>query len=153
MDYESNELFRLDSIEKRAEAFVGNWQAFDSFAWYDKPEDPEQWAIVYTSNRDSRLIELSNETYIAKSLEAFLNPDDDDAPVDINEECHNHWAVGYLDGYSIRVYRDGQITPVFQKWCEIQDQLHDYPLLWIFRFIVPGVSRWRRACLRSCRGR
>lgn len=60
---------------------------------------------------------------------------------DVRSESHNHWAVGYVDGYAIRVYKplpigatgagddERIITPAFMKWCELQDKLEDYPIL------------------------
>jgi len=45
-------------------------------------------------------------------------------------ETHSHWAVGYLDGYSIRVYgKDGGITDAFNEFCRIKERLDDYPIL------------------------
>jgi hypothetical protein len=52
----------------------------------------------------------------------------DDPPV--VPETHSHWANGYIEGFSIRVFEsDGSITPAFEEWCRIQDDLDGYPLL------------------------
>ena len=40
-----------------------------------------------------------------------------------------HWAVGWIDGYAIRVFRDGQITDAFKAYHELSAQLADYPIL------------------------
>lgn len=132
----------LDELAKEA---AGNWRKFGSFAWHDKPEDPQDWCIVYTHNRDSRLLEESNADMIAKELEPFMEGDDPD----VIAEHHGHWACGWVDGYAIRVYRythipgdgfaDGgcaytmeecrEITPAFKRWCELQEALSDYPVL------------------------
>ncbi len=42
-------------IEAAAKQAAGNWQRFDSFVWFrDRDlDDADQWAIVYTHNRDS----------------------------------------------------------------------------------------------------
>jgi hypothetical protein len=44
-------------------------------------------------------------------------------------ERHDHWAVGWVDGYALRVYRDGAITDAFRKYCELRSALADYPVL------------------------
>jgi hypothetical protein len=115
-------LHDLDTLARKA---AGNWQKFENFGWYDKPDQPRQWCIVYTSNRDSRLLDQSNADAIGKELEPFIEADEPD----VIPQSHSHWAVGHVDGYVIRVYRDGQITDAFRKWCEIQDRLEDYPVL------------------------
>lgn len=117
----------MTDLEQAAKAAAGNWKKFDSFAWhraYDL-DDADNWTIVYTSNRDSGLLDQSNAAAIEKQMEPFTKGDDPDAV----SESHNHWAVGHVDGYSIRVYKDGEITPAFTKWMEIKDQLDDYPVL------------------------
>jgi hypothetical protein len=45
------------------------------------------------------------------------------------EEHHNHWACGWVDGYSIRVFRDGQVTEAFRTYFNLQQRLADYPVL------------------------
>ena len=44
-------------------------------------------------------------------------------------ESHCHWAVGHVDGFSIRVYRDGEITDAFKAYHELMEQLAGYPIL------------------------
>lgn len=115
-------------LEERAEESAGNWKKFESFAWHDKPETPEDWAIFYTHNRDSRLLEESNAAQIEKSLEKYF----DIEPEVIRSEHHTHWAVGWIDGYAIRVYSsptNRSITDVFKEWCELEDAVESYPVL------------------------
>jgi hypothetical protein len=107
------------TIEQAAKEAVGNWQEFDSFAW-DGPDDSDQYTIVYTENRDSGLLEQSNAEAIAEALQGFD---------DVRAEHHNHWAVGWIDGYAIRVYRDGDITAAFRAWFDVVQRLADYPVL------------------------
>lgn len=115
-----------DHAEDMAKDAMGNWRKFESFGWHDKPENPERWAIVYTSNRDSGLMDQSNAAVIDKALEPFCGGDDPDC----RAESHNHWACGYVDGYAIRVRgSDGELTPAWLAWCELQCALADYPLL------------------------
>ncbi len=112
-------------IEDAAQTAAGNWQHFDCFSWHRAGElnDAENWAIIYTHHRDSGLIDLSNERAIAGALEPFIEKGD------VVAEHHNHWAVGWVDGYSIRVYRRGHITRAFRKYHELAQRLVNYPIL------------------------
>jgi hypothetical protein len=115
-------------LEEAAKKAAGNWQHFDSFIWFrdSELEDPDQWAIVYTSNRDSGLLDQSNASVIEKALEPFTEGDDPD----VVAEQHSHWAVGHVDGYSIRVYDgDGNITEAFRTYFELLEQKEAYPVL------------------------
>jgi hypothetical protein len=100
-------------------ATAGNWREFDSFCWYDRPDDADGFAIVYTHNRDSGLEERANAVTIAKALEPY--------PDDALPQRHNHWACGWVDGYAVR----GRALEV---WNELQAQLADYPILdeWLY---------------------
>jgi hypothetical protein len=115
------------TLEQVAEDLVGNWQRFDSFVWFRENEitDPENWAIIYTPNRDSGLLDQSNAEQIAEALEPFTGGDDPDVVF----ESHDHWAVGHVDGFSIRVYRDGVITDAFRTYHDLAERLADYPIL------------------------
>jgi hypothetical protein len=44
-------------------------------------------------------------------------------------ESHAHWAVGHVDGFSIRVYRDGEITDAFRTYHALCEQQADYSVL------------------------
>ncbi len=113
------------TLENAARSSAGNWQKFESFWWNGVREldDAENWAIIYTHHRDSTLLDQSNASVIDKTLEPFLNGDD------VLAEHHSHWAVGWIDGYSIRVFRDGEITSAFRKYHELAVRLADYPVL------------------------
>lgn len=111
-------------VESAAKAAAGNHRKFTSFAWYERPEDDDRWTIVYTHNRDSTLLDQSNADAIEKAMEPHLESGD------AVGESHNHWAVGWVAGYAIRVYRpDGTITEAFKTWCELQARLEDYLVL------------------------
>ena len=114
-------------LESAAKEAVGNWQEFDCFSWdrSNDIEDTDQFCLVYTHNRDSGLLDQSNAEAIAEAMKPFL----DREPCDVMEEHHNHWAVGWVDGYAIRVYRRGRITKAFRTWHDLQSRLADYPIL------------------------
>ncbi len=115
------------TLEDAAKEAAGNWQRFHCFAWFRRQElsDAENWAIIYTSNRDSGLLDQSNSAVIAEEMETFMNGDDPD----VVPECHSHWVVGHVDGFSIRVFRNNQITAAFRKYFKLIEQLDTYPIL------------------------
>ena len=116
------------NIETAAKEMAGNWKMFGSFAWHrgHKLEDADRWTIFYTSGRDAGLLAQSNHAEISKRLAPFMEGDDPD----VVAETHSHWAVGYLDGFSIRVFKpDGTITPAFEELYRIKEALEDYPVL------------------------
>ena len=86
---------------------------------------PENWAIIYTHHRDSGLLDQSNAAAIGQVLQPFAEGDDPDVVF----ESHSHWAVGHVDGFSIRVFKNGEITPAFQRYHELTISLADYPIL------------------------
>jgi len=121
----TSRLGELD-IHEAAELAAGNWQNFECFVWYrDDIDDAENWTIIYTHNRDSGLLDQSNASVIAKALESFTEGEDPD----LIFESHHHWAVGHVDGFSIRVFRDGQITDAFRKYHKLAERLAEYPIL------------------------
>ena len=115
------------TLEEAAIEAAGNWRHFDCFCWDRAPDlgDPDDWAIVYTSNRDSGLVAMSNANAIRKALERLTEGDDPDVVF----ESHGHWAVGHVDGASIRVFRDGEITEAFGAYHELAERLAEYPIL------------------------
>ena len=115
------------SLEDRAKELAGNWKKFDSFAWFRRREieDAESWGIYYTHNRDSGLLDQSNADVISKALEPFTDGDDPDVIM----ESHSHWAVGHVDGFSMRVFKDGEITEAFRVFHELEERMDDYPVL------------------------
>lgn len=114
-------------LEQAARQAVGNWRRFDCFVW-DRATDldgPDDWAIIYTHHRDSGLLDQSNAAAVAAKLEPFTDGDDPDAV----PERHRHWACGWIDGFSIRVFRSGEITDAFRTYHELSRRLDDYPVL------------------------
>ena len=114
----------LLDYESEAKQAAGNWQKFESFGWHDRPDDCEQWTIVYTCNRDSGLVEQSNAAVIEKVMAPYVRRGW------VTEEHHGHWGVGWVDGYAIRVYRpDGRVSRAFKVWANLQAAIESYPLL------------------------
>jgi hypothetical protein len=115
------------TIEDAAREAAGNWRTWTCFVWERLREidDPESWSIVYTHNRDSGLLAQSNAGVIARALRPFS---DIETP-DLVYETHAHWAVGWVAGLSVRVYRDGQITKAFETYRGLVGRLHAYAIL------------------------
>jgi hypothetical protein len=115
------------TLEDAATEAAGNWKSWTCFVWDRERDldDPDDWGIVYTHNRDSGLLTMSNADAIAEAMESFTGGDDPDLVM----ESHSHWAVGHVDGFSIRVYRDGEITDAFRKYHDLMEQLDGYPIL------------------------
>jgi len=114
-------------VEDAARDAAGNWRDFDCFVWFRDRDlnTPQDWAIVYTHNRDSGLLDQSNAAVINEALKSFSEGDDPDVVF----ESHSHWAVGHVDGFSIRVFRHGQITEAFRTYHELALRMADYPVL------------------------
>ena len=116
------------TLEDAATQAAGNWQRFNSFIWFRdrEVEDADQWAIIYTHNRDSGLLDQSNAKVISKAMAPFTEGDD----ADVVNESHSHWAVGHVDGFSIRVFDgNGEITPAFKVYHELAEAMDAYPIL------------------------
>ncbi|MDB5350143.1 MAG: hypothetical protein JWN86_1390 [Planctomycetota bacterium] len=115
------------TIEDAAREAAGNWRTFTCFVW-DRArdlDDADNWAILYTHNRDSDLLDESNAAAIAKALTPYSESDDPEVVF----ESHSHWAVGHVDGFSIRVFKDGDITEAFRTYHGLAERLAEYPIL------------------------
>lgn len=114
-------------LEDAAVDAAGNWKRFQCFVWFrdDEIEDPQDWAVIYTHHRDSGLLDQSNATVIRKALTPFADAED----TDVVFESHSHWAVGHIDGFSLRVYRNGQITEAFRTYHRLAESIAEYPIL------------------------
>lgn len=115
------------TIEEAATESAGNWRDFDCLVWWRKAEleRPDDWMIHYSHHRDSGLLDQSNAEQIRKALEPFTEGDDPD----VVEESHSHWAVGHIDGFSMRVFKNGEITAAFRTFHKLMESLAAYPIL------------------------
>ena len=124
-----NHIMTLGELELHdaATKAAGNWKRFQCFVWFRDRElnDAEQWAVVYTHNRDSGLLDQSNATVIEKAMKPFSEGDEPDVAF----ESHSHWAAGHVDGFSVRVFRNGEITEAFKVYHEMAQRLANYPIL------------------------
>ena len=117
-------------VETAAKQIAGNWRKFDSFGWSSdaQPENPEQWAIVNLSHRDSGILDKSNEATILDALSEFAGDSRDGATVETQR--HGHWAVGHVNALVIRCVDDtGAPTAAFRVLHELAMSLADYSIL------------------------
>jgi len=116
-----------EDLIQAARKAAGNWKRFDCFVWYRESDitDPENWAVLYSHHRDSGLLDLSNASVIRKRLLPFTEGDDPDVVF----ESHSHWAVGHIDGFSIQVFREENITEAFRIYHDLIEQRDTYPIL------------------------
>jgi hypothetical protein len=70
-------------------------------------------------------MDQSNAEAIAEAMRPFTKGDDPD----VVAEHHHHFAVGWVEGYSIKVFKRGRITRAFRTYFDLQQRLADYPLL------------------------
>jgi hypothetical protein len=112
-------------LEAAASEAAGNWRKFNSFAWHRQNElhKPDDWAIFYTHHRDSGILDQSNAAAIEEALTPFTKNGD------VVFESHFHWAVGHIDGFSVRVVRRGRITKAFKAYHALAERLAQYPIL------------------------
>lgn len=115
------------TIEEAAREAAGNWKDFRCFVWWRERaiEDAESWAIFYTHNRDSGLLDESNAAVIGKAMRLFAEGDDPDVVF----ETHSHWAVGHVGGFSLRVFKNNEITDAFRAYHHLVEQIESYPIL------------------------
>ena len=115
------------TLEDAAREAAGNWRSWTCFVWDREREidDAENWSIIYSHNRDSGLLDQSNAAAMADALRSFSESENPDVVF----ESHTHWAVGHVDGFSIRVYHDGDITDAFRTYHKLMERLDSYPVL------------------------
>ena len=105
-------------VAAAAKQMAGNWRKFASFSWRRSRDldAPDAWMLCFTSYRNSGSLSKANERIINERLEPYSEGEDPDVVL----ERHDHFAVGYVDGFSLRVVRpDGTVTEAFQKFCRI----------------------------------
>ena len=66
----------------------------------------------------------------SKSSNLRLEPFTDGDDPDIVFDRHSHFAVGFVDGISLRTMKpDGTMTEAFKAFCQIMEDLEAYPVL------------------------
>jgi hypothetical protein len=93
------------SIEDAAKEAAGNWQDFHCFWWQRKLEleDPENWAIIYTHNRDSGLLDQSSAEFISNAMKPFTDTDDPDVFLKVT-------AIGLWDMLTVSAFGSSRMV-------------------------------------------
>lgn len=113
-----------EHIEDLAKEYVNNHAKFDSFHWFEEPEDSNTKCIVYTHNRDSGILTMANANAIKKEMEPHL--EENDAEI----FGASHWGPGWVAGYVIRVYDAKEnVTTAFKTYAKCVLALEEYPIL------------------------
>ena len=114
-------------LEGAAQAAAGNWTKFRCHSWCraNELDDADKWCVVFTHHRDSGLLDQSNAAAIEAELDTFTKGDDPD----VVAESHGHFGVGWINGFSIRVFRDGNITDAFTRYHELARWLNGCSVL------------------------
>lgn len=110
--------------ERAADALTANWRKFDSFGWHSRPENANDLALIPLETRDSDTLTRCN----AMAIRAMLDEVDPDKEF-WDEMNASHWAVGWVVHIQIQPRHNGEVTPVWDKYCEIQYSLEQYPCL------------------------
>jgi hypothetical protein len=112
-------------LKEAIKKLKGNWKQFESFCWSDQPDNAEDWCIVYTHHRDSPIKDLSNASYFRKKLNPLV-----DRTKDVIDFSANHWAVGHIDGWAVRVVdARGLATMSFRRLVSILTMQEEHVLL------------------------
>lgn len=100
------------------EISAGNWRKWESFAWFGANEldNPNEWALAYTVNRDSDVLTRANDIEIKKRMAPYVESGD------ACRESHTHWACGWIEGYRLR-------GAAIDAYNAILDELDGYPVL------------------------
>jgi len=95
---------------------AGNWHEFDSFIWFKRPDDADDFCIYHLNHRNSGLLDQSNADIIREALKPFDN--------DVLFMEFSHWAAGWINAVAVRVN-----TEAYKTLCGIIDRLSEYPVL------------------------
>lgn len=103
------------TLKEYAEDSAGNWKNFDSYARFWEKDNKDDWAVIYTCNRDSSLKDRIDSDVIDEALKEFNE--------DVEFVKDPHWTVGWLQGMLIRVYDiQDEITDAFKTLYELKQK-------------------------------
>ena len=96
------------TLKDAAGRLAGNWEAVLMLLLGSAASDRGPGPVGHHLHPQSRQWPPGpvNAGVIATVLKPFCETENPDVVF----ESHSHWAVGHVDGFSIRVYRDGAIT-------------------------------------------
>lgn len=110
-----DKLRQFESVEQAAKEMAGNYKVWSCFMWLgeDDVPDSENVMLGYTTGPSSTITDLANAEVIAKALSPFMGDISEDGLVDeLSSSVSGDRNV--LQGFSVRVYKDGMITEPFK---------------------------------------
>lgn len=112
----------MPDYQKLAEEAVKETAGRRGFAYTGEVDLGRSWAITFSVDRDSDLLEQSNYQTIKEDLEKGF-------PKDVSDERFNNWAVGWVDYLLVRMLdKHGKITKAGTAALEWQERLEGYPV-------------------------
>lgn len=118
------------SLSEAVERYRGNWEKFESFAWFSQPADAGNWAILDLYHRDSPLIDRHNGQQVQRRMGKFFDAGRDGKNGDAFYWDAAHWAVGYTKGVAVRVVGvDGMPTKAFRALHKMMQWLESHEVL------------------------
>jgi len=112
----------VPDYQKQAEEAVKGAAGLKDFSYTGEVDLGRTWAMTFSVNRDSGLLEQSNYKTIKGDLEERF-------PKDVSDERFNHWAVGWVDHLLVRMLdKKGKVTKAGIAALEWQERLEGYPV-------------------------
>ena len=113
---------KLGKYQKRAEEAVQESASIPDFGYSGDVDLGKTWAITFSKNRDSNLMEESNYDSIKEDLEKRF-------PDDVSDEHFSHLAVGWVDHLLVRMLdKRGDVTKAGAAALEWKERLDGYPV-------------------------
>lgn len=113
----------MNTAEYQAEAEASIKESRPGDFSYEGEKDlGRTWAMTFSKNRDSRIVEQSNYDAIKGDLEKRF-------PNDVSDERFRHFAVGWIDWLLVRMLdKRGKVTKAGIAALDWKNRLNDYPI-------------------------
>jgi hypothetical protein len=109
-------------VQLEAEKAVKESVSTGDFYYRGEKDLGRTWAMTFSRNRDSGLLEQSNYDVIKEDLEKKF-------PKDVSDERFTHFAVGWIDQLLVRMLdKNGKVTKAGIAALEWKDRLERYPV-------------------------
>lgn len=113
---------KTTDYQSGAETAVRETAGLKDFSYHGEVDLGNTWAITFSKNRDSGLIDQSNYDAIKADLEKRF-------PKDVSDERFSHFAVGWVDHLLVRMLdKNGKVTKAGKAALEWQERMDDYPV-------------------------
>lgn len=111
------------NYQAEAEQAVKETAEIKNFAYRGEVDLGSTWAITFSMNRDSGILDQSNYAAVKADMENRF-------PKDVSDERFNHYLVGWKDVLLVRMLgKNGKVTKAGIAALEWKDREKDYPVL------------------------